>query len=203
MGLCGGAPKQKESAAEREHALQAAKKMHEWKTDGYRELETSAIADAKTDVSGKFKARANADAEQAAAGVPTTGNVRTLRDVVAGVTSAKRNVLQDAEGQAEGYQTGKKVAMAKVGQDVADVSNTTLSGAARRGGMKAATEVQNELTKSLALGNAIGSVVSGATAGYMSQPGGGEGLHRVDNRADRLSNGQIYAGGKRISAGAR
>lgn len=171
MGVCGGsAPKQKESASEKEYALQAAKRLTEWKQDGYEDLEKDAIADSNVDVSELIKGRTNADAEQTAAGlgqaIPATGGVQTLASAIRDLTGSKRIALDKAQKTAQEYKVNKQLTTAKTGQDVQGLSAASLSSTANNAARTSAAEVQNKVLQSQAKGAALASIVSGGVAGY-------------------------------------
>lgn len=196
----GGAPEVKESEAERAQAREAGKRFLEWKDDGYEQLEKDALSEAHRDISGKLKARANADTEQSVKGLQVSDPLQ-MAALGAGVSSAKRQSFQDAEQLADGYSLDKRIAMAKVGQNVQGVQAQALGQLANQGAASARTNAQIELDKSLRRSTALGEALGTGLAGYAMYSGApdGSGLSRVDNRADRLSSGHVVAGGRAIA----
>lgn len=196
----GGAPEVKESEAERAQAREAGKRFLEWKDDGYEQLEKDSLAEAHRDISGKLKARANADVEQSAKGL-SVGDPLQAAALGAGLSSAKRQSFQDADQLADGYSLDKRIAMAKVGQNVQGVQAQALGDLANMGASTARTNAQIELDKSLRRSTALGEALGTGLAGYAMYNGtpDGTGLGRVDNRMDRASSGHIIAGGRAIA----
>lgn len=194
--MCGSKPKVKESAAEREQAKQAGKRLLEWSDDGYKDLEATAVEESYRDISSKLKQRANADVEQTGKGL-NLDNVLQMAGAGQAISNAKNTANADAEMAADQYGLGKRLGMAKVGQNVKGVQMASLSGLANQGASEARTDAKIELADTLRKSQAIGELAGlGATGWAMSKKTPGTGLTRVDNRPDRTSRGHVVAGGK-------
>lgn len=176
--MCGGGPEeQKPSEAEKFQAQVAAKRMEEWETDGYKQLELDGITRAKDDLAGLMQRRATADLNSAISdssadlglmagqGTLAEGQADLDRSYASGLTRAHMEAKTDAEKMKD----SKMLGMAKVGQNVALVSDRSASAAASRGVEKQKQELRNKQIRDRARTQALLSVVEGGAAKYLTK----------------------------------
>lgn len=204
--MCGGdTPEVKESEAERALAREAGKRFLEWEGDGYKQLETDAIADSKRDISSKLKSRSNADVEQSAKGLGLTNSL-DIASAARATSAANLAARAQANINSENYGLNKRIGMAKVGQNVQGVAQQSLSELARQGASTARNDAQIKLEDSLRRSESMGQLAGYGAMGAMMASGGTPdtaGLMFKDNRVDQSSNGRIVAGGQFIASGGR
>tara|TARA_Y100001938_G_scaffold145613_1_gene222644 strand:+ start:251 stop:886 length:636 start_codon:yes stop_codon:yes gene_type:complete len=171
----GKAPKQKESQAEKFQAQRSLNRLNEWKSDGFRDLETRMIDNARIDQTASIERRGKASLEGALYGgrkdlAYTVGQGtygRNLGEALAVGETAETDNRVNALTEADQLQDTNRIQMAKVGQDVALTLDSAYGNAANRGAAKEATRVNNNLLRSRARTQAIVDTISGAATGAM------------------------------------
>lgn len=168
-----GAPKQKESKAEKERTQNALNRIKEWEKDGYRALEAEGLERARVDHTNRLQKSANADVQQAVANEQKNLGVAVGQgnygfdqyDFSSQTGGVANEAIIEATKSAEGLKDTARLNMAKVGQDVAITSDNALSSAARRGASKARAKLEGSTLRNRARTSALVSVATGAMTG--------------------------------------
>lgn len=181
MGMSGGKPaKVKESKAELEQAQRAQARLEEWRSDGFKDLETDAIRDARVDLTEALERRGNADAVQSIAPddagrqiALSQGNMgKQIFSENLGLDSAIREVDRNSRIEAQNLKDQKMIGMAKVGQNVAASVDNAFTNAASRGASRAQTRAASQAAMRNERLNRIVQVGGAAVQGYIMGGGG-------------------------------
>jgi len=204
--MCGGPDVPPPSEAERFQAERAARRLQEWETDGYKDLEKQGIERAQDDYSGMMKSRATADLNSALAEGDTQaalsvgqGNFADVtadygRSYTSGITQAHSDAVMDAMTQKDTRSMG----MAKVGQDVSLTLDHAATSAASRSLELQKQAMRSKMIRDRGRTQALLNVAQGAVARHMgpkSDP------NSVGNSTGSGTPGGSYAPGG-LSVGA-